>query len=101
MRLLWVPVFLGVLAGCGPRVNGEIAQACVAGGRDGASAALCNCVGIVASRTLSGSDQRQLISFFKDPERANDIKIDDSRAADAFWDRYTAFTRQAERSCRR
>lgn len=100
MRWMACLAVVVILGSCSPRVNGEIARACMAGGRDAANARLCNCVGVVASRSLSRSDQRQLINFFKDPERANDIKINDSRSADAFWDRYQAFARSAERSCR-
>lgn len=100
MRILGMVAILATLGACGPRVNGEIARACVDSDRSAANARLCNCIGTVASRELGRSDQRRLISFFEDPERANDIKIDDSRSADAFWDRYRAFTRQAERSCR-
>lgn len=100
MRWMGFLMAMAILGSCAPRVNGEIARACMAGGRDAANPQLCNCIGVVASRTLSGSDQRQLISFFGDPERANDIKINDSRGADAFWERYRAFTNAAERSCR-
>jgi hypothetical protein len=55
----------------------------------------------VANQQLSRSDERRIITFFEDPERAQSVKISDSRGNDAFWDRYRAFTRAAERSCRR
>jgi hypothetical protein len=100
MRIVALLSVIAVLAACAPRVNGAIAKACVDSDRRAANAALCNCIGQVASQDLSRSDQRRLISFFGDPERANDIKIDDSPSADAFWSRYRAFTRRAERSCR-
>lgn len=97
--LLFLPIL--ALAACGPRVNGEIAVACMEGGRDAANARLCSCVQQVAGQTLRRSDQARLVEFFRDPEVANDVKISDTRAADAFWDRYRDFTRAAERSCRR
>jgi len=100
MRSLLILTSIVALASCGPRVNGAIAKACVDSDRRAANAALCNCIGNVASRELSGSDQRRLISFFDDPERANDIKIDDRPPAERFWERYRDFTRKAERSCR-
>lgn len=100
MRTIVLLSVIASLTACGPRVNGAIAEACVDSDRRAANAALCNCIGQVASRELSRSDQRQLISFFKDPERANDIKIDDRPPAEAFWERYRGFTRAAERSCR-
>lgn len=100
MRLPMIIMALITLAACGPRVSGEVARACVEADRRAASSALCSCVQSVASQTLSRGDQARLVSFFENPEEANDIKINDSRSADAFWDRYRAFTQQAERSCR-
>ena len=100
MRIIVLITVIATLAACAPRVNGAIAKACVDSDRRAANAPLCNCIGQVASRELSRADQRQLISFFDNPERANDIKIDDRPPAEAFWTRYRSFTRTAERSCR-
>ncbi|SEV96063.1 hypothetical protein SAMN04488515_0414 [Cognatiyoonia koreensis] len=100
MRIVLLLSVIASLAACAPRVNGEIAQACIASDRRAANPALCNCIGQVASQQLSRADQRQLISFFDDPERANDIKIDDRPPAEAFWVRYRNFTNTAERACR-
>jgi len=99
MRSGLVVIVLLTLSACGPRVTGEIARACVDSDRRAASAQRCSCVQSVAARELSRSDQRQLISFFEDPERANDVKINDSRSADAFWERYRAFTSKARAAC--
>lgn len=100
MRIIALLTVIAALAACGPRVNGAIAKACVDSDRRAANAQLCNCIGRVASQQLNRSDQNRLISFFGNAERANDIKIDDSPSADAFWERYRSFTRVAERSCR-
>lgn len=100
MRIFVLLSVIATLAACAPRVNGAIAKACVESDRRAANAPLCNCIGRVASAELSRSDQRQLIRFFDDPERANDIKIDDRPPAEAFWTRYRNFTRAAERTCR-
>ncbi len=100
MRIPLLLMTFTTLAACGPRVSGEVAQACVASDRRAANSTLCSCVQSVASQTLSRSDQARLVTFFENPETANDIKINDSRSADAFWERYRAFTRQAEQSCR-
>ena len=101
MRTALIALPLIALAACGPQVNGEIATACVAADRSAASPRLCTCVQQVAGQTLGRSDQAQLVEFFKDPELANDMKINNSRGADAFWDRYRVFTRTAEQACRR
>lgn len=100
MRHFLILTALIAAGSCGPRVNGAIAQACVDAGRSSSSPELCSCVGSVASQTLSRSDQARVVTFFEEPERANDIKIDDSTSADAFWERYRRFTDTAERSCR-
>lgn len=100
MRILSGVMILALVGSCGSQVSGVIAEACVDSDRRGANARLCTCVQQAANRHLNGSDQRLAATFFEDPERANDIKINDSRSADAFWERYRAFTRTAERSCR-
>jgi len=100
MRIIALLTIVATLAACGPRVNGAVAKACNDSDRRAANPSLCNCIGRVASSELSRADQRRLISFFEDPERANDIKIDDRPPAEAFWVRYREFTRAAERSCR-
>lgn len=100
MRIIVILTAIASLSACSPRVNGAVAKACIDSDRRAANSQLCNCIGRVASERLSRSDQNRLISFFDDPERANDIKIDDRPPAEAFWERYRTFTRAAERSCR-
>ena len=99
MRSIFLLTALLTLSSCGPRVTGEIARACVDSDRRQATSQRCACVQSVAARELSRSDQRQLVNFFEDPERANDMKINDSRSADAFWERYRAFTDKARAQC--
>lgn len=100
MHRIFLTLPLIALTACGPGVRGEIAQACVASDRNAATRARCSCVQNVAVQELSRSDQRKLVSFFEDPEKANDIKIDDRPPAEAFWERYRDFTDAAERQCR-
>jgi len=99
MRSILTFMIILTLASCGPRVTGAVAKACVASDRRAATAQRCSCVQSVAARELSRSDQNRLVSFFEDPEEANDIKINDSRSADAFWERYRAFTSVARQQC--
>ena len=49
--------------------------------------------------TLSGSDQRRAVSFFKDPEKAHKVWMSKSRSDDEFWERYKSFGAQAEAMC--
>ena len=78
---------------------GAIEKACRASDRPAATASLCRCIGSVADRTLTGADQRQAAAFFKDPDKAQEIKMSNSRRHSEFWDRYKAFGAAAEQYC--
>jgi len=80
-------------------VAGPIESACNRSDRKAASRSLCNCIGQVAEFSLRGSDQKRVASFFKDPDRAQDVKMSKRDSDDAFWERYKAFTAQAEAYC--
>ncbi|MGV6839305.1 MAG: arginine transporter, partial [Planktomarina sp.] len=70
-----------------PFATGPIYGACMNAGRSAASSRLCGCVQSVADRTLSTSDQSRAVSFFRDPQKAQD-----ARGGSAFWTRYKAFS---------
>ncbi len=78
---------------------GPVDKACNQSDRKAANRSVCSCIQQVADMTLSGSDQRRAASFFKDPERAQSVKMSKRDADDAFWDRYKAFSQQAEAYC--
>ena len=78
---------------------GPIERACLNSDRKGASRALCGCIQQVADMTLRGGDQRRAASFFKNPDKAQQVKMSKRNADDAFWDRYKAFGEQAEAYC--
>ncbi|MEO1705449.1 MAG: arginine transporter [Pseudomonadota bacterium] len=108
MRIFIALVVICALASCGGRSarapavqfsSGPISAACQAAGRPNASRELCRCIQGVADAELSGSDQRRAAPFFDDPERAQAVRLDDSRAADAFWERWTTYARRAEELC--
>ncbi len=100
MRIMGALLILAMVGSCGSRVTGEIGKACVASDRSAANPRLCSCIQQAANRHLNQRDQELAATFFADEELANDIKINDSRSADAFWERYREFTRTAQRSCR-
>ena len=54
----------------------------------------------VANQTLSRSDQRLAASFFRDPHKAQVVRMSKRDADNAFWARYKAFTGAAEAYCR-
>jgi len=113
MRIFLMIVVAVSLAACGGNSNrsgsaparlayadGPIKDACLAAGRKAASRQLCGCVQAVANRELSSRDRARAETFFADPQRAQDARTADGPAADAFWDRYKAYARAAERTCR-
>ncbi len=78
---------------------GPIERACLSSDRKAANRNLCGCIQQVADMTLRGGDQRKAAAFFRDPERAQKVKMSKSSGDDAFWDRYKAFGAQAEAYC--
>ena len=84
------------LAACGA---GRLQNACIDSGRAGANPALCGCVQAVADRELDPGERRLAASFYDNPQRAQDIRQSDRPADRRFWDRYTAFAEEVERSC--
>lgn len=79
--------------------TGDISRACLAADRDRATPTLCACVQRVANAELSSRDRARVATFFANPEIANDTKISDTRANDAFWDRYRDYISSARRQC--
>ncbi|MEL6913657.1 MAG: arginine transporter [Pseudomonadota bacterium] len=110
MRIFIALLLMCALAACGGRsvrapagvtfASGPISAACLAAGRQNASRASCQCIQGVADDTLSRGDQRTGATFFDDPERGQDVRLDDSPAADAFWERWTTYAEAAEDVCR-
>jgi hypothetical protein len=106
MRVLAI-VAVAALAACGgggggsrsADATGPIARACNASDRDAANRRSCACIQQVANMSLSGADQRRGARFFADPDRAQDVRLSDTQANDAFWERWTAFGQRAEASC--
>lgn len=89
----------GLALVAGAAVAGPIERACNKSDREAATRSLCACIEQAANMTLSSSDQRRAVSFFKDPERAHEVWMSKSRGDDAFWERYKAFGAQAEALC--
>ena len=82
----------------GAAVAGPIQKACMASDRGG-DRTLCSCIQQAADMTLSGSDQKRAVGFFKNPDKAHKTWMSKSRSDDAFWDRYKAFEAQAVAIC--
>lgn len=80
-------------------VAGPVERACRQSDRPQASASLCGCIGRVADQTLSRTDQRQAADFFKDSDKAQEVKMSDRRSHKEFWERYKRFGQTAELYC--
>ena len=78
---------------------GPIEGACLGSPRDAANRALCACIQQVADITLLNNDQSLVASFFKDPNKAEKLRMSQTKRDDAFWERYTIFGDQARLSC--
>ncbi len=102
MRRVLAGLVVCLVASCGGGtrgVNGEVAKACMAGGRDAANRSLCSCVQQVANQSLSGADQRRTAAFFDDPDTAQQTRQSDRASDEAFWTRYRTFADRAEANC--
>lgn len=76
-----------------------IEQACARSERVGDDSRLCSCIQRIADQLLTPRDQRLAASFFRDPHRAQEIRMSDRSQDERFWGRYRAFGALAEQSC--
>ena len=77
-----------------------IQSACLRSDRPGVSRALCACIQQVANQHLTRGDQRQAARFFRDPDRAQQVRMSRDERDRAFWQRYRAFADSAGNVCR-
>lgn len=82
-----------------PVQAGPIESACARSDRANGNRNLCRCIQSVADQTLSRGDQRRAARFFRDPQRAQDMRTSSRARDNAFWTRYRAFGSAAERRC--
>ncbi|ETX27167.1 hypothetical protein [Roseivivax isoporae] len=80
--------------------NGPIKNACLGSDRSARNPRLCGCIQSVADSSLSNSEQRLAVTFFKDPHRAQEIRQSDRPNHERMWTNYKAFTNRAEQICR-
>ena len=79
--------------------GGPIERACMKSDRQAANRQLCGCIQDVADDMLRGSDQRRAATFFKDPDKAQNVWLSKSKSDDEFWKRYKAFGAEAQSVC--
>jgi hypothetical protein len=78
---------------------GPIERACLSSERASGNRALCGCIQQAANRTLTARDQRAAARFFRDPDRAQQVRMSRRESDRAFWQRYENFGSFAEVSC--
>ena len=101
------------LAGCGggdrfsgdnvsrgaPMAFGPISKACMASDRKARSRQLCGCIQAAADQTLSGSQQRRAVKFYRDPHSAQEIRQSDRGGNERFWTAYSDYGKRARQLC--
>lgn len=97
-RIALVMVIATVVAASDAQA-GRINGACLKSDRSNVNPALCACLQRVADQILTRSDQRLAARFFEEPQLAQDTRMSDTPADDAFWDRYTDFGTTAANVC--
>lgn len=78
---------------------GAVQNACLQSGRSAAGRALCTCIQHAADATLSRREQRMAARFFRDPQRAQDVRMSSRSSDNAFWARYRQFGDLAAARC--
>lgn len=102
MRYFLILGAFATVAACGGGsrgATGDISRACLEADRRAASPELCSCVQQVANQSLSNGDQARAVTFFADPQLAQDTRQSDRRADQNFWQRYRAFSDLAAQIC--
>ena len=97
--VLSLAVPAAIVLPAGPAEAKRIERACNASDRRAATPGLCACIQRVADQTLTNSDQRLGARFFRDPQRAQEVRKSDTASDDAFWSRWRNFGRSAAQIC--
>ena len=79
-----------------PFASGPIQAACVQADRKAANPRLCGCIQAVANQKLTSKQQRQAVTFFRDPHQAQVARQEGSRQ---FWTTYKAWAASSKRVC--
>jgi hypothetical protein len=86
-----VPAFAGL---------GVIDRACRNSDRQASSPKLCSCIQKVANANLNIRERRKVAKWFKDPSKAEQVRMSDRSGDEALWQKYKAFGKRAQSSCK-
>ncbi|MFV0358456.1 hypothetical protein [Tropicimonas sp.] len=99
LLVLLLAVPLNIASAPPADAGSTIERACMKSNRRAVSKPLCNCIQRVADQMLTRSDQRMAAQFFRDPQKAQDIRQSDRNTHEAFWKRYKDFGTTAGNVC--
>ncbi len=97
-RILVLSVVMVMAAGL-PASATKIERACLQADRDAANRTLCGCIQDVADMSLSKAQQAKGARFFKDPQKAQDVRQSGRRADRRFWEAWERFAAMADEFC--
>ncbi len=98
MRIILLAIVL-LTAWSGVATAQSIERACLRSDRDARSRVLCGCIQDAANLTLSARDQKTAATFYRDPQKAQDLRQSPNRASRRFWDRYKEYAEVARTFC--
>lgn len=91
---------VGFMAGLSDIASAQaIERACLSSDREAKSRLLCGCLQQAANLTLATPDQKLAASFYKDPQKAQDIRQSNNRSHERFWNRYKDYAEVATTFC--
>lgn len=82
-----------------PVAAGPISNACLSSDRKARSPVRCGCIQAIANQSLSATEQRRAVGFYRDPHEAQEVRTSQRPADQRFWAAYTAYADRAERIC--
>ena len=96
--------FFGLALGLLLCVTGQasaqsIERACLHSDRDAKNRALCGCIQQAADLMLSANDQKLAATFYRDPDKAQEIRQSRRLNSEKFWDRYKEYAATAVKYC--
>ena len=79
--------------------TGPISKACMASDRKARSRQLCGCVQAVANLSLSNRDQAIAASFYRDPQKSQDMRQSDNPNHERSWLKYKEYGQTSKELC--
>lgn len=98
MRTIFLVMVMLVALG-GMAQAQAIENACLRSDRQAKSRALCSCIQQAANLTLTASDQKLASTFYRNPEKAQELRQSPRRAHEIFWNRYEEYAETARAFC--